>query len=326
MLHGKRNSEILQELGTNVEGHIEAKKALISLINRSKIRHHQKWIERIHKDFLITPQKVLLIGQSGTGKTHLVECLQDILDFPLIRIDATKLNPTGATGGIKEEDLQKTIRAKAKEWHEARRGYYHSVEGTIDQMVVFIDEIDKLGRSFESSGSWNTHVQSNFLTLFDNKTEFAGVSFIFAGAFTEITKVDNKEKSIGFTKSKDTRSRGEIDELVVKAGLIPELVGRINSIVELDRFSEYDYYDILTQRLVPAKLLELAFFNIFDSGLDEDKLRGMAKKAYDSGQGIRSLQRQLNKEFLEAEFDNEYKSHKAQQLEHQENVEIDYDY
>lgn len=109
MIHGRSNLDILDELDGYVSGHYEAKKALISLVNRAKIRHHQKWIEGIHKDYLIQPHKLLLIGQSGTGKTHLVESLQDILDFPLIRIDATKMNPTGAGGGIKEEDLRRIL-------------------------------------------------------------------------------------------------------------------------------------------------------------------------------------------------------------------------
>lgn len=324
VLYGRRNADVLEDLDGYVSGHIEAKKALISLVNRSKIRHHQKWIEGIHKDLLIQPHKLLLIGQSGTGKTHLVESLQDILDFPLLRLDATKLNPTGAGGGVKEEDVRKMIVKKASEWCESKKGFYHSVEGTVDQMVVFIDEIDKLGRSFDSSGNWNTHVQSNFLTLFDNKLEFSGVSFIFAGAFTSIT-ADNKssKSSIGFTKSETIETRKEeIDELVVASGLIPELVGRLTSIVELDKFSEDDYYSILTNRLIPNKLLTLAFFNTFDTELPEDQMREMCRKAHRSGQGIRSLQRQLDKEYLDVEFDNEYKLHQTKLID----TGTDYDY
>jgi ATP-dependent Clp protease ATP-binding subunit ClpX len=326
MLHNKRNNEILAELDSYVDGHVEAKKALISLVNRSKIRHHQKWIELIHRDYLITPHKLLILGQSGTGKTHMVESLQQILDFPLIRLDATKLNPTGAGGGVKEEDVRKQIRAKADEWCKSRKGYYHSIDGTIDQMVVFIDEIDKIGKSFESSGNWNNHVQSNFLTLFDNKAEFAGVSFIFAGAFTDITKKDTPlSNSIGFTREVKTRTKAELDEQIVKAGLIPELVGRLTNIVELERFTELDYYKILTERLIPAKLQELAYFNIFDTELSEERLKEMAKSAYDSGQGIRSLHRQLNKEYLDAEFENEYKSHRNRQIEFLDG-DTNYDY
>lgn len=327
MLHGRRNIDILSELDDYVDGHTQAKKSLISLINRSKIRHHQKWVEGIHKDFLLTPHKLLIIGQSGTGKTHMVESLQSILDFPLIRLDATKLNPTGASGGVKEESLRRMIYKKAEEWCEIKRGYYHSTEGTVDQMVVFVDEIDKLGQSFESSGNWNTHVQANFLTMFDNKEEFAGVSFIFAGAFTDITKNENVKSSIGFTKSAHVDAHGEIDEQVVKAGLLPELVGRMTNIVQLDKFTTESYYKILTERLVPAKMVDLAFFNSFDHRLSEERLREMSEKAYQSGQGIRSLQRQLNSEYLDVEFNSEYKSHKVKgrlSLKDEEPDENDY--
>ena len=220
MLHNLSNYEILLELNSQVAGHESAKKALINLVNRSKIRHHQKWIEQMHKDYLIAPHKLLLIGQSGTGKTHMIEKLQEIVDFPLIRLDATKLNPTGASGGSKEEDVRKMIIEKAAEYCQVKKGYYHSMEGTIDQVVVFVDEIDKLGKRSDSSGNWNTHVQANFLTLFDNKAEFAGVSFIFAGAFADMTKYDNStKKQIGFSHDKKKEGdRGDIGEKVVQEG------------------------------------------------------------------------------------------------------------
>lgn len=314
MLHTKSNGEILKDLDKRVYGHTNAKKALISLVARSRIRHFQKWVENIDKEFLIQPHKLLLLGQSGTGKTHMLESLQDMLDFPLIRVDATKLNPTGAGGGLKEEELRKMIVKKAKDLVELRNGKYYTVEGTIDQMVVFIDEIDKLGNSFDSSGNWNTHTQANFLTLFDNKSEFAGVSFVFAGAFTGITNDGLKQtkNTIGFSKYTDeVAACEEMDEKIVKAGLIPELVGRLTDIEKLDTFTVDDYYNVLVDRLIPVKARTLAFFNIFDMDLDEEMLQKMAKSAHKSGQGIRALQRQLDRHFAGREFDNEYKFNKA---------------
>lgn len=293
-----------------VAGHMEAKKALISLVNRSKRRHRQKFGEQqMHDDYLLAPSKVLLLGASGTGKTHLVESLQKIVSFPLIKIDATKLNPTGASGGIKEKDLQDMIMAEARLW-VANTKYsgaeYNSIEGTVDQMVVFIDEIDKLGRSFDSSGNWNSHTQSNFLTLFDNKEEFSGVSFIFAGAFTSITGEDAKKSlSIGFHKHTASTNDVNLDEQLVKAGLIPELVGRLTNIVALDKFTEEDFFQILKTRLHPKKEIDLASMGIFDLVLDEKRGREMAAHAFKSGQGIRALQRQLEKEYADLEFMHE---------------------
>lgn len=303
MLHYKKNSEILEDLDEYVEGHIEAKKALINLVNRSKMRHYQKYIKCMDRDFLLSPSKVLLIGASGTGKTHLVESLHKIVDFPFIRIDATKLNPTGASGGVKEESLRKMIVAEAQRLVDSQNSGYFSLEGTVDQMVVFVDEIDKLGRSFESSGNWNDHVQSNFLSMFDNKAEFSGVSFIFAGAFTDITHSKKEVKSgIGFTHGKIEERGGNLEEAVVKAGLLPELVGRINAIVSLDKFTEDEYYNILVSRIIPRKQMDLAAFGIFDTKIDEEELREIARNAHSSNQGIRCLQRSVEKLFLEKEF------------------------
>ncbi len=306
MLHYRSNQEILRDMEEYVSGHIEAKKALIMLLDRSKRRHRQKFDTGMHRDFLLAPSKVLLLGASGTGKTHLIESLHQIIDFPLVKVDATKLNPTGASGGIKERDLQELIIAEAQLYVSSRlgsRAEYNSLEGAIDQTVVFIDEIDKLGHSFDSSGNWNSHVQSNFLTLFDNKDEFAGVSFIFAGAFSNITKPGaDKKGSLGFNPGEHKESKRNLDDLIVKAGLIPELVGRLTNIIELDKFTIKDYYEILKTRLHPKKEIDLASLGIFDVILSEERGMEIAQHAFESGMGVRALQRQLEKEYLDLEF------------------------
>ncbi len=305
MLHTRTNNEILSELGSYVSGHLDAKKALINLVNRSLTRHHQKWILGFHKDHLIQTHKCLLIGQSGTGKTHLVESLQSIVDFPLVRIDATKLNPTGASGGVKAEDLISLIRSKAFEYCESKRGYFHSLEGTIDKTIVFVDEIDKLCKPSDSSGNWNNHVQANFLTLFDNKSEYAGVSFIFAGAFTDITRVIPPSHTLGFTKHTAEGKKDEIDFRIVQSGLLPELVGRLTSIVELDTFTKKDYEHILRSILLPKKQIDMSYFGLYDIDIGDEDIDSMVNKAENSGQGVRALQRQVDSYFSDLEFDHE---------------------
>jgi len=313
MKNYKKNAEILEEFNSKVEGHIEAKKALINLVNRSKIRHHQKYIQQLHKDFLIEPANCLLIGGSGTGKTFLVETLQDLVEFPLIKIDATKLNPTGAgDGGIKSADLINLICTNAKALASKGRGYYHSEAGVIDQTIVFIDEIDKLANAWESSGNWNKQVQSNFLTLFENKGRFAGISFIFAGAFVGIENIKLTSKvtensSIGFNADikKNIHTEECLDEAVVKYGLLPELVGRINHIVKLDNFSRQEYRDILLNRLVPKKLEELIYFHCIGFELSDDAIERILDKVESSGQGIRYLKRELDRHIREIEFNYE---------------------
>lgn len=304
MLWGKPNREVLEELGEYVEGHTQAKKALITLVNRSKMRYRQRWGLAMHKDFLIPVSKVLLIGASGTGKTYLVESLNEIVPFPLVKIDATKMNPTGASGGVKEEDLRKMIVDNATREYQMYPKRYFSIDGAVDQTVVFVDEIDKLGASFDSSGKWNDHVQSNFLTLFDNKSEFSGVSFIFAGAFTNITGDRIKRKSMGFG-SLENEIDENIENKIVDSGLLPELVGRITSIVQLDQFTEKEFYDILKRKILPKKQMDLAAFGVFGQDLTDEQMREIVKRAVKSDQGIRALQRELDKLYLDIEFNYE---------------------
>jgi ATP-dependent Clp protease ATP-binding subunit ClpX len=172
MLWGDTNSVVYDRLSEYISGHDALKKALIGLANRSQFRYDQKWFKGVNEDYLLPSSKLLILGPSGTGKTYSVESLVKIVRMLLVRVDATKFNPTGASGGIKESDLRKLIVDNAIKAHEQFPRIYYSVEEAIDQTVVFVDEIDKLGAAFDSSGKWNSHVQSNFLTLLDNKAEF----------------------------------------------------------------------------------------------------------------------------------------------------------
>ena len=296
------NKLILASLDEYVTGHLEAKKTLINMLSRSRMRHYQKYMRGMDEEFLISPSKVLLIGQSGTGKTHLVESLQKVVHFPLVRVDATQMNPAGATGGTKPQKLRDLIYTAASEAKAKLPNQYFSIDGAVDRTVVFIDEIDKLGVSWESSGNWNRHVQSNFLTMFDNKEEFSGVSYIFAGAFAGLT--GNPKNNLGFTASgEDKNTSPSVDSKILSAGLIPELVGRINAICELDVFTESDLYNILVNRILPKKQMDLAAYNIMDTFVEKPELERIAREAKKSEQGIRHMQREVDKIFMELEFD-----------------------
>ncbi len=192
----KSNRELLEEFNQSVRGHIEAKKAIIKLVNRSKIRYNQKYKHLNENYHTIETNKILLLGASGTGKTFLVETAAKIMNFPLVKIDATELAPASADG-LTLERLKKLIIEKANNLVESSPNY-HSEAGVIGQTVIFIDEIDKLAKpAGDKSGDWHKRIQASLLTFIEDKQLYRGLSFIFAGAFTGIEQ-QVTSMSIGF--------------------------------------------------------------------------------------------------------------------------------
>jgi ATP-dependent Clp protease ATP-binding subunit ClpX len=273
-----------------VYGHKQAKKVIQAVLNRSQDRYYRKCIKG-ESDYLQT-LKCLLIGPSGTGKTHLVQSYKELYKFPLIYLDATQLMPSGNDHGVNIKQLKKLIDDTCQQLTKTPQ--YHSPEGVLNQLIIYVDEFDKLGNCFESSGAWNKHVQANFLTMIDNKDEFAGISWIFTGAFSELFKNKNNSNSIGFfTDNKSEHIENEItDKDIIKSGIIPEMLGRINLIAQLDIFTEEDYKKILTERLLPN------YPALIDINIDI-----MVTKAIKSEQGIRSLTRQLEMLAIDAEYE-----------------------
>ncbi len=278
-----------------VYGHSQAKKVLSVLLKRSKDRYFKKCV--LGLDEYPESLKCLLIGPSGTGKTHLIQSFKKLNDFPFISIDATSLQPSGNSEGTNVKQLIKLINDTAKTClnnsKDNNDGRYNSIEGVINQMVIFVDEFDKLGTSFESTGNWNKHVQANFLTVIDNKEEFAGISWVLAGAFSGLYEA--KPNSIGFNKVDADKETKEItDKDILKSGIIPEMLGRISLIVQLDDFTEEDYRTVLVNKLLPS------YTNLEPS---DDEISKIVKKAHTSGQGIRSITRQLEMMSIDVEFE-----------------------
>lgn len=290
--HYRNNLEILSELHKHVYGHTQAKKHLINFIRKIRIPG-------------FNPGRMLLIGESGTGKTYLINTIAKMLGFNLIYLDATQLTPSGNSDGIRAKNIYDTINKHAnKVLHK-----YNSLQEAINDTVLFIDEIDKLAVSFDSSGNWNKHVQANFLSMFDASTipdEYKNISIIFAGAFHDLRQNKTNQRSLGFYTENNQQSTEITDEDIIKAGLIPELVGRLTTIVELDKFTWQDYYNIVYTLLLKEKYAELEQLDIYNVPIDKDFVLSICKKAEKSSQGVRYLKREINNYFLDCEFDFEF--------------------
>ncbi len=184
---------------------------------------------------------------------------------------------------------------------EAQPDVYWSIDGTLDQMVVFVDEIDKLGQKLSSE--WNEHVQANFLTLFENKAELQGITFIFAGAFTHMEKDDKRKNGIGFTHNRAEDKLKDISQKVIDCGLLPELVGRLNNIVVLDTLSKEDYTKILNDTILPKAKMQLSHYGIENFTLTEAQVDTLVDNAMASGLGVRALETGVHQILVQLEFD-----------------------
>jgi len=286
------NYEILNALNEHVHGHEKSKKALIVTINRNKKRYFQKQVS-------LEPQapklNLLLVGESGTGKTLLLESLAKIMRFPLVRVDATKLDNSTRKEEFNAAAIAKLIREEATK--ALAEGKYFSLQGAIDQTVVFVDEVDKLGISFDSTGNWNTMIQSSLLTLVDNKAEFEGVTWIMAGAFSRAREQAISSKSIGFFGQNAEEQKPISKKFdALKWGIIPELLGRIGVVSELDKLDKEAYLHILRKHILPA---------IGNVTLEIDE-EAIVTEAMNSGMGVRHLTTLVNEALMDVEFETEF--------------------
>lgn len=321
--HPMSNQELLEELGKSVYGHTSAKKAIINVINRQRMRWHQQFSKGVAETDLIENHNLMLIGPSGTGKTHLVKTMSKLCGFFLVCFDATHIVPVGGKGDVDVLKIIKQIKNEVNQWTRASRDEYTYSE-IMAQTVVFIDEIDKLATELYSGSNWNKEAQSSLLKLVDgDDEEIKGVTFIFAGAFTNIfegikSKSNSKKQSgIGFTFSSDTKEEAETidwDDKIVEAGITHELAGRINQVVCLDNLTIDHYYEILHKHILPQHIKEMRVFNpsfYVDEGdnwitsefsINMSHIDEIVKKAFESGQGVRMLKKKISALFREYEF------------------------
>lgn len=196
----------------------------------------------------IEKSNLLMVGESGCGKTLTVKTIAKLFDLPYIIADATTLTEAGYVGDDAESLLQRLIDAADGDMERAAHG------------IIFIDEIDKKSRRSETAGTSRDvsgeGVQQALLKLiegstvkiedsFGDSTDFdtSNVLFICSGAFVGLDEVIRKNRSksgIGIGASLSTKLpfsqtvRDVRPEDFVKYGLIPEFVGRCPVTVVFD--------------------------------------------------------------------------------------------
>ncbi len=247
-------TDIMDLLDDNIIGQKQAKKQLAVAVY-----NHQKRLE--DRTGIIRKSNILMIGSTGSGKTLFAQTLANALNVPFVIVDATTYTQTGYIGDDVESIISRLLTAANRDISRAQKG------------IVYIDEIDKISRKGLKSGitrdATGEGVRQALLKLIEgcevnllppNERKQQGakfipfdtsnVLFICGGAFEGLLEKKSAHRQIGFT-SLSGKNHMESNSVTVedleKYGLIPELLGRLPVIVQLEALTEDDLIDILTK-------------------------------------------------------------------------------
>ncbi len=303
----KKPTEIKAFLDQYVIGQDEAKRTLAVAVY-----NHYKRIDqpKDSDDVEIEKSNIILVGETGTGKTLLARTIAKMLNVPFAIADATVLTEAGYVGEDVENILVKLLHAADYDVAATERG------------IVFIDEIDKIARKSDNPSITRDvsgeGVQQAMLKLLEGTVvnvppeggrkhpeqkmipiNTKDILFIAGGAFDGIDKIIASRKRtnvIGFGADTKAFDKDNMLQYIApvdlkKFGLIPEIVGRLPIVTHLDPLDKAALRRILIE---PKNAIVRQFKKLFDMDgikleFDDDALDFVVEKAIEFKLGARGL-------------------------------------
>ncbi len=306
----KKPREIKKFLDQYVIGQDQAKKQLsIAVYNHYKRLLHT---QDENREVEIEKSNIIMIGETGTGKTLLAKTIARELNVPFCIVDATILTEAGYVGEDVESILSRLLMVADFDVEKAERG------------IVFIDEIDKIARKSDNPSLTRDvsgeGVQQGLLKLLEGsivnvppqggrkhpdqkyiQVNTQNILFIAGGAFDGIRDIIERrlnKQAIGFSSEKINKVDDDADVLnLINAtdlrsfGLIPELLGRFPIITYLDKLTKETMFRIMKEpkNSIVNQFIELFRMDGIKLEFTDEAINAIVEETMEKGLGARGL-------------------------------------